>query len=172
MAPDPFPGRLAIMPIRAHGVQAGGGPAHGVLAQDLRLQGRAADRLAAQVCRGRGVPKDVCDTVPWWSNGSQSTLDLLALDPEGNLSKECGIALGNVRSSSVFQIINSFRPETHPIISKLIAQGPVALAREAAELGYVLKTDYADKCHLCQEARDVLRRKYPELLAPAEQYQT
>ena len=44
------------------------------------------------------------------------------------------------------------------------------LAREAQAYGYVLKTDYADKCHLCQEAREYLRGKYPDYLVPEQHY--
>ncbi len=134
------------------------------------FKGRAAHALAHLVAKGRGVPGEVCDVVPWWSNGSQRTLDLLGLDPEGYLSKECGIAIGNVRQQTVAQIVRSFDAETHPLLSTLIHRGPLGLAEEARELGYRLKPDYADKCHLCQEAREYLRAKYPEYLAPAHHY--
>ena len=134
------------------------------------FKGRAAHALAPAVATGKGVPTDVCDVVPWWSNGSQRTLELLGLDPDGYLTKECGIAIGNVKQQSVKKLIDSFDAETHPILAMLIHQGPLGLAREAAEFGYALKTDYADKCHLCQEAREALRSKYPEYLVPDIHY--
>jgi organic radical activating enzyme len=134
------------------------------------FKGRGAHTLAPLVARGRGVPVEVCDTVPWWSNGWQSTTDLLALDPDGYISKECGIVIGNVGQTSMADILDSFNASQHPILSVLINEGPLGLAREAAELGYIMKTDYADKCHLCQEAREVLRVKYPQYLAPEQQY--
>ena len=49
-------------------------------------------------------------------------------------------------------------------------EDPIDLVREAEELGYRIKEDYADRCHLCQEARQVLRPKSPEFLAPEEHY--
>ena len=67
-------------------------------------------------------------------------------------------------------ILNSFNAMQDPILSTLINKGPLGLARAAGELGYNIKTDYGDKCHLCQEAREALRVKYPEYLAPAQQY--
>ncbi len=134
------------------------------------FKGRAAHKLAGLVADGRGVPGDVCDTVPWWSNGSQRTLELLGLDPEGYLTKECGIAIGNVRQQTVEHIINSFDAEKHPVLSTLINRGPLGLAQEARELGYTLRSDYADKCHLCQEAREHLREKYPQYLQPEQHY--
>jgi hypothetical protein len=134
------------------------------------FKGRAAERLAAVVAKGRGVPHDVCAAVPWWSHGEQDTLELLGLDAYGYLSKECGIALGDLKRDSVERIVKSFDAQRHPILRTLIVQGPLGLAREAAELGYVLKQDYADKCHLCQEARNALRVRYPEYLAPERHY--
>lgn len=134
------------------------------------FKGRAAHTLAPLVADGKGVPGDVCDTVPWWSNGSQSTLELLGLDPDGHLSKECGISIGNVKEQGIEELVDSFDAETHPILSTLIHQGPLGLAREAAEFGYALKPSYADKCHLCQEAREALRPKYQEYLVPDIHY--
>ena len=134
------------------------------------FKGRAAHVLAPLVAEGRGVPAAVCDTVPWWANGSQRTAQLLGLDPEGYLSKECGIALGNVRERPVGDILAGFDADAHAILGALIREGPLGLAREAAEFGYALKPDYADKCHLCQEAREALQPRYPEFLAPASHY--
>ncbi len=134
------------------------------------FKGRAAHVLAPMIEDGRGVPKEVCDTVPFWSNGSQRTLQHLGLDPDGNLSKECGIAIGNVKTQSIKELVRSFDADHHPILSTLIRFGPLGLAREAATLGYVLKPSYADKCHLCQEAREALRAKYPDYLAPSVHY--
>jgi organic radical activating enzyme len=134
------------------------------------FKGRGAHTLAPLVAQGRGVPAEVCDTVPWWGNGSQSTTELLALDPDGYISKECGIVFGNVEQQSMADILNGFDASQHPILSTLIHEGPLGLARQAMELGYEMKADYADKCHLCQEAREVLRVKYPQYLAPEQQY--
>jgi ACS family glucarate transporter-like MFS transporter len=43
------------------------------------------------------VPDERCRTVSWWYNGDLDTLELLTLDPDGYLSKGCGIAIGNVK---------------------------------------------------------------------------
>ncbi len=80
------------------------------------------------------------------------------------------LAVGNVKQQSVEEIIRHFDAGTHPILSTLIRQGPLVFADEASELGYAIKKDYADKCHLCQEARAVLLAKYPEHLAPDVHY--
>ena len=132
--------------------------------------GRAARKLSGNVSQGRGVPDDLCPAVPWWYHGEQDALDLLILDADGYLSKGCGIAIGNVKQQSVSEILHTFDARRHPVLSTLLRAGPLGLAHEAVELGYVLKPDYADRCHLCQEARQVLRSKYPEVLQPTQHY--
>ena len=99
------------------------------------------------------------------------TKDLLELDPDGYLSKGCGIAFANIHQTPVAEILTHYDTSRHPIFSTLLESGPFGLAREAEEYGYVLKTDYADKCYLCQEAREYLRGKYPDYLVPEQHYQ-
>jgi hypothetical protein len=137
---------------------------------NVLFNGRSTERLADLVAEGRGVPNERCRAVPWWYNGDLDTLELLILDPDGYLSKGCGIAIGNVKQTSVTEILQSYDAHSHPILSTLLNVGPLGLAQEAGELGYVLKQDYADRCHLCQEARQVLRVKYPEYLQPDQHY--
>ncbi len=137
---------------------------------NVLFNGRSTERLAGLVAEGRGVPDERCHAVPWWFNGDLDTLELLILDPDGYLSKGCGIAIGNVKQTSVTEILQAYDAHNHPILSTLLTVGPLGLAQEAGELGYVLKQDYADRCHLCQEARQVLRVKYPEYLQPDQHY--
>lgn len=137
---------------------------------NVSFNGRSTERLVDLVSLGRGVPDEPCRAVPWWFNGNLDTLELLILDPDGYLSKGCGIAIGNVKQTSVTEILQSYDAHSHPILSTLLNLGPLGLAQEARELGYELKQDYADRCHLCQEARQVLRVKYPEYLQPDQHY--
>lgn len=137
---------------------------------NIFFNGRSTERLVDLVAEGRGVPDERCHAVPWWLNGDLDTLELLILDPDGYLSKGCGISIGNVKQTSVTKILQSYDAHSHRILSTLLNVGPLGLAQEAVELGYVLKPDYADRCHLCQEARQVLRVKYPEHLQPDQHY--
>jgi len=137
---------------------------------NVLFNGRSADRLADLVAAGRGVPDEPCHAVPWWYKGDLDTLELLILDPDGYLSKGCGIAIGNVEQTPLTEILQSYDARSHPIFSTLLNLGPLGLAQEARELGYELKQDYADRCHLCQEVRQVLRAKYPEYLQPNQHY--
>ncbi len=137
---------------------------------NIFFNGRAAVKLADIVATNRGIPEEVCTSVPWWRHGDLDTLELLILDSEGYLSKGCGIAIANVQETSIPQIIRSFDARKHPIFSKLLEVGPLGLAKEAEVLGYILKNDYADKCHLCQEIREVLQSQYSEFLVPSQHY--
>jgi hypothetical protein len=136
------------------------------------FNGRAAERLAHLVAPGRSIPIEACNQVPWWSNGHLRTLELLELDPDGYLSKGCGIAIGNIHKTSVATVLATYDATQHPIFSILLKSGPLGLAREAEALGYVLKADYADKCHLCQEAREVLVSRYLGYLVTEQHYRS
>ncbi len=136
----------------------------------ILYNGRAAKKLAGLVSAGRGVPAATCDQVPWWYNGQLATLDLLELDPDGYLSKGCGIAVADLRKTSVAELAAGYDAAQHPLFATLMREGPLGLAREAQEYGYVIKEDYADKCQLCQEAREYLRPRYPEYLVPDQHY--
>jgi hypothetical protein len=70
------------------------------------------------------------------------TLELLILDSDGYLSKGCGVVIGNVKRAPVAAISRSFDARRHPVLSTLLRDGPLGLAREAAEFGYALKRDY------------------------------
>lgn len=126
--------------------------------------------LAEKAAAGRGVPTETCESVPWWHNGSLDSLELLMLDADGFLSKGCGIAIGNLRQASIKTVVESFDAQKHPVFSVLTESGPIGLARHAETLGYRLKDNYADKCHLCQEASEALRSKYPQYLQPDQHY--
>jgi hypothetical protein len=149
----------------------GRSPACRIYKGNVLYNGRAARSLASWVSEGRGIPTETCTRVPWWMDGQLDTLDLLILDADGYLSKGCGIAIGRIGPRSVEAILDDFDARGHPIFRTLLEAGPLGLAREAEAMGYTLKTDYADRCHLCQEARQVLRVKYPELLTPARHYE-
>jgi hypothetical protein len=139
---------------------------------NVLFNGRAAAKLAPLVSAGRGLPEDACTAVPWWHHGDLDTLELLILDAEGFLSKGCGIAIANISTTPVSQTLHNFDARQHPIFSVLMEAGPRGFIKEAETLGYALKPDYADKCHLCQEVREVLQSSYPEFLVPNQHFAT
>ena len=57
--------------------------------------------------------------------------------------------------------------DAHPICGLLFKGGPAALVTE-----YNLQpaSHYADACHLCYEARTMLRERFPQYLNPDQMY--
>jgi MoaA/NifB/PqqE/SkfB family radical SAM enzyme len=89
------------------------------------------------------------------------------LDPLGNLHICQGISLGNVFETPLAELCETYDAEAHPICGPLLAGGPAALVTE-----YALPHEerYADACHLCYEARKILRERFPEILMPGQMY--
>ncbi len=89
------------------------------------------------------------------------------VDPFGNLHLCQGLVIGNLFQKSLKQICDEYDADAHPICGLLLSGGPAALVT-----GYNLPhaSSYADACHLCYEARTMLRARFPELLAPDQMY--
>ncbi len=89
------------------------------------------------------------------------------LDPLGNLHVCQGISVGNLFETPLKEICANYDAENHPIIGPLLSGGPVALVQEYnlphAEM-------YADACHMCFEARQILRERFPGILKPEQMY--
>ncbi|MEI7833175.1 MAG: radical SAM protein [bacterium] len=130
--------------------------------------GRAARTLAPALAPGRGIPQERCTAVPWWYPAEIADGKLWYLDADGYLSKGCGIVIGNIRHESTHDLMARFDAHAHPIFQILLEQGPRGLADLAIQHGYHLKSDYADRCQLCHEARAVLQGVYPEFLVDGE----
>ncbi len=89
------------------------------------------------------------------------------LDPMGNLHICQGISIGNIFQRPLREICDSYDPDAHPVCGPLLAGGPVALV-ETYQLRH--EPAYADACHLCYEARQRLRERFPEILCPDQMY--
>ncbi len=89
------------------------------------------------------------------------------LDPLGYLHICQGISIGNLFTTVLRDIQDTYDADKHPIIGPLLRGGPAGLVRE-----YKLehKETYADACHLCYEMRSGLRERFPEILAPDQMY--
>ncbi len=130
-------------------------------ASGVMFRGRAAANLAGRV-EGRA-----------WEGFSQCTHEDLVdpgrvhVDPLGNLHICQGIVIGNMFQQRLKDICDSYDPEQHPVCSLLLQGGPVALVEE-----YNLPhaPAYADACHLCYEARQAMRARFPEILGPDQMY--
>jgi hypothetical protein len=129
-------------------------------AESLKYRGRAS-LLAA-----RAAPR------PWTEFTRCPHEDLrepgrVHVDPFGNLHICQGLVIGNLFETSLRQICDEYDADAHPICGPLLAGGPAALVTNY-DLPHA--SAYADACHLCYEARTVLRARFPALLAPDQMY--
>ncbi len=123
----------------------------------VMFKGRAAERLTG------GLP------TRHWSDFRECPHEDLAspkrvhLDSYGNVHLCQGVLMGNLWERPLARLVQEFRPLEDPVLGPLLAGGPAALVRAYAlphEAGYV------DACHLCYRARQQLRERFPQSLAP------
>lgn len=89
------------------------------------------------------------------------------VDPFGHLHLCQGISIGGILDKPLKDVVQAYRPDSHPIVGPILAGGPAELVRR-----YRLPHEdgYADACHLCYEARRALRTEFPEILTPDQMY--
>jgi MoaA/NifB/PqqE/SkfB family radical SAM enzyme len=137
--------------------------AHGQIEDEAAVmyRGRAAVELA---------PRAVLH--PWEQFNACGHEDLCSpgrvhVDPFGNLHICQGIIIGNLFEKSLKLICSEYDADAHPICGSLVSGGPAALV---TEYNLPHAPSYADACHLCYEARTMLRARFPELLGPDQMY--
>jgi hypothetical protein len=128
---------------------------------NLMYRGRAAQKLAAQT-----VHQD------WRHFKSCPHEDLIDpgrvhIDALGNIHLCQGILMGNLFDTNLTDLIDDYHPQSHPIVGPLISGGPVELVRRY-DLPHL--ESYADACHLCYQARQALRDRFPSFLGPDQVY--
>ncbi len=138
---------------------------HGQIEEEgaVMYRGRAVEQLAP-----RATPR------PWEGFDSCPHEDLrepgrVHLDPLGNIHICQGISLGNVFETPLKEICEKYNADAHPICGPLLEGGPAALVTEY-NLLHASPFGYADACHLCYEARTMLRPRFPQYLNPDQMY--
>jgi hypothetical protein len=127
----------------------------------VMFRGRAAEKLAMRVPRARWDLFTKCERERLQDPGR------LHVDPFGNLHICQGIRIGNLHRTRLRELCARYDPRKHPIVGPLLDGGPTELANRY----YVPhKEHYADACHLCYEARKVLRARFPEALGLDQMY--
>lgn len=136
--------------------------------------GKLPEGESSVMYRGRAVEKLVprATPQPWDTFKECSCEDLqepgrLHVDPLGYAHICQGISLGNIFQTTLKDICAGYEPQSHPIIGPLLEGGPVELVRR---YGLDHFDCYADACHLCYEARDLLRERFPDILGPDQMY--
>ena len=127
----------------------------------IMYRGRAAEKLVSQATLKSWIQFTKCPYEDLREPGR------VHVDPLGNVHICQGISLGNIFQTSLIEICKSYQPDGHPITGPLLENGPLGLVQR-----YNLphKENYADACHLCDEARRNLRTRFPDVLAPDQVY--
>jgi MoaA/NifB/PqqE/SkfB family radical SAM enzyme len=127
----------------------------------VQFRGRAAEKLISGVALLPWEGFTECPCEDFTDPGR------VHLDPLGNVHICQGISIGNVFKSTLKELCEAYEPEGHPVIGPLSAGGPAELVRRY-DLPH--KDSYADACHLCYEARRLLRDRFPDVLNPDQMY--
>jgi MoaA/NifB/PqqE/SkfB family radical SAM enzyme len=127
----------------------------------VMFRGRAARKLSEKVEGISWSKFDAC------LNEDLREPGRVHVDPFGNIHICQGIVIGNLNEKSLRTICDEYKPEAHPIVGPLLANGPTGLVKK-----YDLPHNkhYADACHLCYEARYSLRDRFPAEAAPPNMY--
>jgi hypothetical protein len=127
----------------------------------VMFRGRAAEKLAADVPHH---PWDRFTACPYENLAEPGRVHV---DPMGNLHVCQGIVIGNLFDQPLKAICQDYNPQNHPVVGPLIAGGPRRLVETYA---LELESSYADACHLCYQARQALRARFPQILAPDQMF--
>ncbi len=96
------------------------------------------------------------------------------IDPYGNVfSGQCsGMAVGNIRQTSLDQMWCQFDPGNSPFWQTLVDTGPWGFLSKARAAGYVPLPQYASKCHLCTHLRRFFfdKKLFWPIITPEECY--
>jgi len=89
------------------------------------------------------------------------------IDPLGYVHACQGISIGNAWQRAFSKIIEEYSPYENPVLEPLIRGGPATLVEK-----FSLPHDevYGDACHLCNAARCMLRKRFPNILVPNQMY--
>jgi MoaA/NifB/PqqE/SkfB family radical SAM enzyme len=127
----------------------------------VMFRGRATAKLTEGVPRRRWTEFTECPTEDFVNWGR------VHVDTYGNVQTCQGLVMGNLWQRPLREIVASYDAATHPIAGPLHEGGPVALV-ERYDLPH--EETYIDACHLCYTARETLRARFPEFLAPGTVY--
>jgi hypothetical protein len=127
----------------------------------VRFRGRAVAKLTEGVPRRPWTDFTECPDEDFADPGR------VHVDAFGNVHLCQGLLMGNLWRQRLTDMVASYDPKAHPIIGHLIAGGPAALV---ARYDLPHEPAYIDACHLCYIARDQLRDRFPDFLAPGVVY--
>ncbi len=129
--------------------------------ENVMFRGRAAEELADGVPHGSWDEYDECPHESL-TNPSRAHLDAL-----GYLHLCQGLCPGRMDGTTLPSLVETDFLAEHPVLGLIAAEGPAGLVRS---FDLPLRGSYADACHLCYRARELLRSRFPDYLGPDRMY--
>jgi Radical SAM superfamily len=135
----------------------------------VRSIGRGA--TASLIDSAEGIPEAPCRNL-CCCLGETTPFDpqMVWIDPYGNVMICYGLIIGSLQERSLGAILNQYSVSQSPLLQILAEQGPIGLYRLAVSKGWQPRSQFADECALCWQARRFLRREWPAILGPDECY--
>ena len=127
--------------------------------------GRAAESLAKHV-KMKPLSEILTEKCPGaWAGGTLESPLGIDVDELGFVTICPGLSIGNACEVSLRKIIEDYDYRDFPVIAAIHDEGLKGLTNLASKHGFVPKRAYVNGCHLCYDARKLLRKYLPETLA-------
>jgi len=127
----------------------------------LMMVGRAAEKLQLD------LPFFDWDSFTYCPFKNFRDPETLFIDPFGNVQFCQGISIGNVWQKPLFDLVEQFNADSHPIYGPLARNGPKGLADEYQVFPL---QEYHNACQLCYTVRRLMLTQFPEYLSPPHVY--
>jgi hypothetical protein len=128
---------------------------------NVMFRGRAVEKLASKAQSYSWQQFNECPHEDLHEPGR------VHLDALGNVQMCQGICIGNFHETHLAEIFEKYDAHSNPITAALIEGGPAELVRR---YDIAHQEQYADACHLCYQARVMLRDRFPDVLGPDQVY--
>lgn len=129
---------------------------------EVRGRGRGA-----KICIGKPMPWQKLTVCP----ESLADPSRVHIGPEGHIHLCQGLLIGeDARNRPLENILENHMKKPNIIVEQLIKGGPAQLAKFAQKYGFKPEDTYVQGCQLCFETRAFLRKHFPKIIAPPENY--
>lgn len=134
-----------------------------------RFTGRAGKGLAEMIANKK-IDEVTCSSC----RSSFLSAKGVHVDPYGNVFNGLcsGIVIGNVSKNNLADVWRNFNPPEYEFVSELFGESKKDLLVSAVEAGYKVRSQYANKCHLCSDMRQFFfdNGQYSPIIGPVDCY--
>lgn len=143
---------------------------HGASLHNSMPYGRGHNLVPENVCTMEKCPRK-CWEFRTWSFIEPEGPRTVIIGPDENVMVCYGVSLGNLKDKSLYELLLEYDNDPNPIMKTLLTEDAEGIAARAESHGWKRAEKYQNECHLCNMARDYLRKYEPEFLQPDECYE-